>query len=59
MLFLNMNTTQVRGQEYRFLATEDGAKAHKLFWEGEKLHYEYLYPAEDFHALSTLSTLSG
>ena len=45
---------QVRGQEYRFLAAEDGAKAHKLFWEGEKLHHEYLYPTEDFHALSTL-----
>jgi hypothetical protein len=45
---------QIRGQEYRFLAAEDGAKAHKLFWEGEKLHHEYLYPTEDFHALSTL-----
>src|SRR6059058_5642219 len=45
---------QVRGQEYRFLATEEGAKAHKLFWEGEKLHHEYLDPTEEFHALSTL-----
>ncbi len=45
---------QIRGQEYRFLAAEDDAKAHKLFWEGEKLHHEYLYPTEDFHALSTL-----
>lgn len=45
---------QIRGQEYRFLATEDDAKAHKLFWEGEKLHHEYLYPSEDFHVLSAL-----
>ena len=45
---------QIRGQEYRVVANEEGAVAHKIYWDHDQFHHNIIQPSEEFHPLDSL-----
>ena len=50
----DMCALQIRGQEYKIIAAEDGMVAHKIYWEGEQFHHERIEPTQNFQPLEQL-----
>lgn len=53
----DMCALQVRGQEYKIIAAEDGMVAHKIYWEGTQLHHERIKPSQYFQQLQQLMSM--
>lgn len=48
---------QIRGQEYRVVAAQEGMVAHKIYWKDDQLQHELIQPSSDFRPIQRMVTM--